>query len=147
VQITVSRETHDRLRRVQDLLRHQVPDGDPAVIFERALALLLQELERRTLAQTRYPRAARVATPGTRHVPSAIKREVWQRDDGRCAFVGRSGRCAERGFLEFHHVVPFADRGPTTAANLQLRCRAHNLYEAEERFGAFLVGDHPTANQ
>jgi hypothetical protein len=35
VQITVTRETHDKLRRVQDLLRHVVPNGDPAVIFDR----------------------------------------------------------------------------------------------------------------
>src|SRR5260221_6741374 len=40
VQITISRETHDKLRRVQDLLRHQLPDGDPAVVFDRALTVL-----------------------------------------------------------------------------------------------------------
>lgn len=65
-----------------------------------------------------------------------MRREVWKRDDGRCAFVGTEGRCAETGFLEFHHVVPFADGGATTAANLQLRCRAHNAYEADRWFGA-----------
>jgi hypothetical protein len=32
VQFTVSRDTYDKLRRMQDLLRHQVPDGDPAAI-------------------------------------------------------------------------------------------------------------------
>jgi hypothetical protein len=46
-----------------------------------------------------------------------------------------AGRCSETGFLEFHHVVPFAEGGRTTAANIQLRCRAHNAYEAEEWFG------------
>src|SRR5687767_2590618 len=29
----VAAETHDKLRRVQDLMRHTVADGDPAVIF------------------------------------------------------------------------------------------------------------------
>ena len=43
VQFTVSRDTHDKLRRVQDLLRHQVPDGDPAIIFDRAVTLLLHD--------------------------------------------------------------------------------------------------------
>jgi hypothetical protein len=52
--------------------------------------------------------------------------------------VGSAGRCTERGFLEFHHVVPFADHGPTTAENLQLRCRAHNVYEVEQ-FGELFV--------
>jgi hypothetical protein len=48
------------------------------------------------------------------------------------------GRCAERGFLEFHHVRPYADGGQTVAENLELRCRAHNVYEAEKYFGARL---------
>ena len=139
VQITISRETHDKLRRAQDLLRHQLPDGDPAAVFDRALTLLLNDLERRKLAQTNRPRTSRPATTGTRHVPAAVRRDVWKRDAGRCAFVGHAGRCAERGFLEFHHVVPFADGGPTTTENLELRCRAHNVYEAEEHFGPLLV--------
>ena len=41
VQFTVSRETHDKLREAQDLLRHRLPGGDPAAIFDRALTLLL----------------------------------------------------------------------------------------------------------
>jgi hypothetical protein len=32
VQFTVSRATHEKLRRVQDLLRHSIPNGDPAAI-------------------------------------------------------------------------------------------------------------------
>jgi len=139
MQITISRETHDKLRRVQDLLRHQLPDGDPAAVFDRALTLLLEDLERKKLAQTNRPRPARAATPGSRHVPAAVRREVWKRDGGRCAFAGTAGRCTERGFLEFHHVVPFADGGPSTATNLQLRCRAHNVYEAQEHLAPLFV--------
>jgi len=61
---------------------------------------------------------------------------VWTRDGGRCAFVGTRGRCTERGFLEFHHLVPFADSGTAVAENIQLRCRAHNQYEADLWFSA-----------
>lgn len=139
IQMTVSRETHDRLRRVQDLMRHQVPDGDLAAVFDRALALLLQDLERKKVAMTSRPGPERTATPGSRHVPAAVRREVWKRDGGQCAFVGNAGRCSERAFLEFHHVVPFADGGRATAANLQLRCRSHNAYEAEAHFGPLVV--------
>ena len=42
VQFTVSSETHDKLRRAQDLLRHAVPNGDPAAIFDRALFMLVE---------------------------------------------------------------------------------------------------------
>ena len=61
------------------------------------------------------------------------------RDDGRCAFVGSRGRCAERGFLEFHHVVPFAAGGVADTQNIELRCRAHNNFEAQLFFGAAMV--------
>jgi hypothetical protein len=64
---------------------------------------------------------------------------VWQRDEGRCAFVGRTGRCRETAFLEFHHVAPYAAGGAATADNIQLRCRAHNQYEARLIFGDTLV--------
>jgi hypothetical protein len=135
VQLTVSRETHDKLRRVQALARHTIPSGDPAEIFDRALTLLLRELERRRCAETPSPRPSRMATDGSRHIPAAVKREVWRRDDGQCAFMGRNGRCSECGFLEFHHVLPYAAGGAATAANIQLRCRAHNGYEASLLFG------------
>lgn len=139
LRVTISREAHDHLRRAQDLLRHSIPSGDPARVVERALALLVADLERRKLAAVRRPRQARKTVVKRRHVPATVKREVWQRDGGRCAFEGSDGRCNERGFLELHHVIPFAEGGTTDAANLQLRCRAHNVYEAEQWFGPSVV--------
>jgi hypothetical protein len=143
VQFTIGRDTHDKLRRVQDLMRHSIPDGDPAAIFDRALTLLLADLEKQRFAQTSRPRPAGEPTPGSRHVPAAVRREVWRRDGGQCAFIGARGRCAERGFLEFHHVVPFAEGGETTSVNLQLRCRRHNQHEAEEHFRPLFAREQP----
>ena len=71
----------------------------------------------------------------SRHIPAAVRREVWARDQGQCAFVGRQGRCAETGFLEFHHVRPYAAGGEPTVENIELRCRPHNAYESERYFG------------
>ena len=68
--------------------------------------------------------------------------DVWARDQGRCAFVGSEGRCAERGFLEFHHLVPYAAGGDATVDTIALRCRRHNAYEAELELGSF---HHATA--
>lgn len=138
IQLTISAETHDKLRRAQDLMRHVQPDGDPAAILDRALTVLLEQLERRKLAAAVKPRAstpAADATPSSRYIPAPIRRAVWARDDGRCAFVGTHGRCTERGFLEFHHVKAYAGGGETSVDNLQLRCRAHNQYEAEQLYG------------
>jgi hypothetical protein len=133
IRITVSRDTHAKLERARNLLRHVIPDGNPAAIVDRALTTLVSQLERARLGATSQPRGQTARRSDTRHVPEAVKRVVWSRDEGRCAFVGASG-CTERGFLEFHHVVPFAESGATDADNLQLRCRAHNAYEAERWF-------------
>jgi len=78
------------------------------------------------------------ADPGrSRHIPKGVKRAVWFRDRGQCAFVSPSGvRCAEQEFVELHHIQPYALNGPATVANIALRCRRHNAYEAEVVFGA-----------
>jgi hypothetical protein len=135
VQFTVGRATYDKLRRAQDLLRHSIPNGDPAAIFDRALTVLLAELTRTKLAASDRPCASRATTRRSRHLPAAVKRAVWARDGGRCAFVGANGRCTETGFLEFHHLVPYAVGGEAVAENLELRCAAHNAFEAERYFG------------
>ena len=135
VQFTVSRETHQMLREAQELLRHRIPDGDIALVFERALTLLLANLRKTRHAAVSRPRGASHDS-SNRHIPAAMKRAVWERDQGRCAFVGTVGRCTERGFLEYHHRVPYADGGSTTTDNLELRCRAHNVYESDRWFGA-----------
>jgi 5-methylcytosine-specific restriction endonuclease McrA len=74
--------------------------------------------------------------PPSRHLPREVKREVWRRDAGRCAFRSPTGRrCTEDTFLEFHHIQPYAKEGPATVANVSLRCWRHNQYEAELVFG------------
>ena len=144
IQVTVSAAAHDHLRRAQDLLRHVIPSGDLAAIVERALKSLVEQLERTRFGHAARPRPANAARlRRSRHVPAAVKRAVWTRDKGQCAFEGKDGRCRERGFLEIHHVVPFAAEGETVVENLQLRCRAHNAYEAEQFFGPLTVKEVP----
>jgi len=136
VQFTVGADTHEKLRKAQDLLRREIPDGDPGAIFDRALTLLLEDVARKKMAMTRRPRRGARSKPGSRDVPAAVERAVWIRDGGRCAFVAKSGRrCTERVFLEFHHCAPYAMGGEATVENISLRCRAHNKYEAELVFG------------
>jgi 5-methylcytosine-specific restriction endonuclease McrA len=131
VQFTLSRRGYEQLCRAQDLLRHSIPNGDAAVSFERALSKLVEDLQKTKRAATDRPRDSSPSTPKhSRHIPASVTREVLRRDGERCAYVGTKGRCRERAFLEFHHVIPFADGGKTSAANLQLRCRAHNQHEA-----------------
>jgi len=136
LQLTIGVETLEKLRLARDLLRHAIPSGDEAAVLDRALTALLSELARKKFAAADAPRPSRGTAPGSRHVPAEVKRAVFLRDLGRCAFVGTSGRrCAERGFLEFHHVHPHAMGGEATASNVQLRCRRHNACDARADFG------------
>ena len=135
LQVTLQQAAHDDLRCLQDLMRREIPDGDPAAIVARALKLLRQATERKAFAATAKPRPPGPSKPGSRDIPAHVERAVWQRDEGQCAFEGPSARCSERSFLEFHHMRPWVVGGPTTAENIALRCRAHNAYEAEVYFG------------
>ena len=148
VQFTIGEATHEKLRRVQALLRREIPDGDPGAIFDRAVTLLLEHVENKKLGVTGRPRPRppirratdendiRTPPPPPRDVPRAVKRAVWKRDGGHCAFVSPDGRrCTERTFLEFHHVDAYARQGPATVENISLRCWPHNQYEAELVFG------------
>jgi hypothetical protein len=48
--VTITKRTLERLDHARDLMGHQVPDGDAARILDRALALLVEHLERRKFA-------------------------------------------------------------------------------------------------
>ena len=144
LQVTISDETRAKLRRAQDLLRHTPARGDEADVIDRALTLLVEQLEKVKYGRTERPRAAGDCDPGSRHVPAGVRRAVSVRDGDRCAFEGSEGRCPETSGLEYHHRIPFADGGPTTVENLELRCRAHNVYEAERWFGALVVREVAT---
>jgi hypothetical protein len=183
VQFTIGQDTHDKLRRLQALMRREVPSGDVGAIFDRAVDLMLERVEREKIgakargsrrpgtrkdsatyekrirfktdgrgteeAQVSRPDAPRVAAPTgatglrpkvSRHVPNVVKRAVWWRDRGQCAFVAETGhRCTQRAFLEIHHIRPYALHGSSTVENLSLRCRRHNAYEAELVFGTTRV--------
>jgi len=139
VQFTVGKDTHDRLRRLQALLRREIPDGDPGAIFDRAVTLLLEKVEKAKLGATTKPRLIRPGTDKSRsrHTPNQSRRVAWGREGGQCGFVAPDGtRCSERAFLEFHHIEPYALGGPGIPENIALRCRRHNQYEAELVFGS-----------
>jgi hypothetical protein len=132
IRFTATAETRAKLQRAQEQLSHAVPPGDVAAIFDRALTALLEGLARTSVGQ----RTDRPIAPGSRHVPKRVKRAVWLRDGGQCVFVARGGRrCSGRAFLEFHHRRPYAIGGEASTDNIELRCRAHNAYEAELFYG------------
>ena len=65
-----------------------------------------------------------------RAIPAAVKREIWQRDRGRCRYVdphtGR--RCTSRHLLQIDHVLPYTLGGGSDPGNLRLLCHAHHRH-------------------
>jgi hypothetical protein len=147
-QVTIGGETLEKIRLAKDMLGHAIPSGDDAAILDRAFTALLAELAKKKFAQTPNPspspcrprngkvRSEPMREPAARTPSAAVKRVVWLRDLGRCAFIGSGGhRCDERRFVEFHHVDPYALGGEATIDGIQLRCRRHNDYEGRLYFG------------
>jgi hypothetical protein len=141
VQFTATAAVRAKLLEAQALLRHAIPDGDLAVVIERALDVLLRDVKKRKFGQTSSPRPRRPdADPHARHVPAADRREVAARDDFKCSYVAPDGRrCGERAFLEYDHVEPWARGGATAASQMRLRCAVHNRLAAERDFGERLI--------
>jgi hypothetical protein len=168
LEVTLDQQAHDQLRQLQDLLAHQIPSGDPAVVVKRALELLLAETLKKKTAMTEKPRtpstprgestprsqsmstprgesmprsqsmsaAHAQSTRRSRAIPAQLKRQVWERDEGRCGFIGEDGhRCNETRGLEYAHLHPWGKGGQHSLENLGLRCRAHNAYEASRDYG------------
>jgi hypothetical protein len=137
-QFTADRAFHDLFRRAQDLLRHRVPDGDPADVLERALRLLVEDVEKGRFAVGRKPRETSTGDGRfvSRHIPAWVRRIVVERDGRRCTFLAKDGgRCPETGFLEFDHDDGFARTHVHDPAGIHLRCRAHKQHAADKMYG------------
>jgi hypothetical protein len=142
IRFTASKELVDKLERARDLLRHAIPSGDFAPIFERALDLLLADLAKRRFGRAQTHTALRDDTreqpnaKRTRHIPRAARRQVAERDGLQCSWTDETGRrCAARAWLEYDHRQPFARGGAAAPEDLRLLCRAHNRLEAERAYG------------
>ena len=91
-------------------------------------------------AQTRpgcdgHAAAAPKSRASGRAIPAAVKREVWQRDGGRCRYAdphtGR--RCTSRHLLQIDHVLPYGLGGGSDPGNLRLLCHAHHRHRHRHR--------------
>jgi hypothetical protein len=144
VQFTASAALHGKLKRLKELMRSSVPDGDLAAVIEAAVTEKLERLEARRFAKTKAPRKSVQQTdlaPSSRRIPAAVRRSVYERDQGRCTYVDDRGRrCSSHERLEFHHQEAYGRGGDHSPENIRLVCRTHNLYLAEGEYGRKVMG-------
>jgi hypothetical protein len=143
IRFAADEELMELIRWMKSHLSHKFPKGSSFLeIFKYAM----EYYKNREGLAANKPSGSVKTKPrtNTRHIPKAVQREVWQRDNGRCAFIASNGRrCSSQHNLQFdHYPVPFARGGPTTVDNLRLLCAKHNRYTAEQLYGEECVRKH-----
>lgn len=66
------------------------------------------------------------STQRRRVIPTAVKLEVWKRNQGRCVI------CGAKDDLHFDHILPYSRGGTSGSAdNVQLLCARHNIEKGD----------------
>ncbi len=110
------------------------PEGTAQPTPSSAPAPNRQAATERQAAAGRKPAGA--ATPTAkprasgRAIPAAVRRQVWQRDGGRCSYVDRETgrRCNSRHLIEMDHILPYALGGSADPGNVRLLCEVHHRH-------------------
>ena len=135
----------DKLEELEALRSHRPVEARAmARIVEDAVDLLLAQERKKRFAVGARPRRSQTAAqsstagaPRTRHIPASVRREVYERDGGRCTFedplTGR--RCGTQQLLTYEHLEPFARGGSHSIESITLRCAGHNRLAADRAFG------------
>ena len=140
VRFTASEALVGKLERLGALMSHTCAPSDLPALVEQAVDLAIEHHEKRRFGQRKRTVASKKASANTRYIPTNVRREVYERDQGRCTYSATDGRrCEGRHRLQFDHILPFAMGGASTADNLRLRCQTHNLLEARRVFGPNLA--------
>jgi hypothetical protein len=110
----VGREFREELEAVRTLLGHAVPGGKLEHVLLHVLRAQRTVIERRRYGSPKpakktpaAPPAASAANPD--YIPATVRRDVYRRDGGTCAYVGEGHRrCGSTLRLEYQHIVPVA---------------------------------------
>ena len=160
-QFTANKKLHKNIERLKNLTSHQNPEGKLETLFEKITEIALEKLDpirredRRAKREQKVSRSSGKASgmgpkkaqcrgerinPSLstlkvdRYISKKLKDQVWVRDQGRCQYKNRkTGKiCGAKALLELDHKYPFSLGGEHSEENLQLRCRAHNQFQAQK---------------
>jgi len=144
---SASEEFMAKLEKIKSLAWHRLPaNATLEQVFELAMEYFINgedPVARKKRRETRKELSNKIAPqqlkPNAhrpRHVAAAVKDNVFERDMGRCSYVGDNGRrCATQASLQIDHVQPVARGGRGNCDNLRVLCASHNRLEAERLLG------------
>ena len=117
VELNLTQEQYEKLKLVQSLLSHKIPDQNLASVIE---LLLDQSLNKNSFTKDRITRSFRLTSRKVnqrktepnqkRYVPLSVKRALFKRSNGCCEFVSKEGvHCQSRYKLQIDYFeVPFS---------------------------------------
>lgn len=135
----------NKVARVKAILAHSHPNATHTEIYEKLCDDFLARHEQKTAAKSAQSRntapkstkAANKITVNARQTISAgLRRQVWQRDGGKCT------KCGSVHAIEIDHILPVAHGGLNTLENLRLLCRSCNQREAIVKMGQDKMDAH-----
>ena len=136
--LTVSPAFLERLEEARLALSHSLPAATVEDVLSAGLDLILDRDRKRKglVANPRLAPAKAPTEPGASYIPAAVRREVWQRDQGRCQWkLDSGGVCGSRLRVELDHVRLRCRGAKPIASELRLLCRSHNDLAARQALG------------
>src|SRR5512140_2000052 len=133
IHMSISPAFLEKLESARPALSHSMPGADaediltagPSTGSGRSLDLLLaRDAKRKGLvSKPRSAAADAPVVPGADYVPAAVRREVWERDEGRCQWpLEGGGICGSELRGELDHVQPRCRGGKPTTEGLRVLC-------------------------
>ena len=139
IQFVADKELMEGIDKLKQLLAHGNPEGRLDLLFKKLVQLGLEKWDpEQRIARRRGKNSFPTSAIKSRHIPAAIRDEVWRRDQGKCQYQDPStGKtCGSWHGVQLDHTKPFARGGSHDPSNLRLLCRRHNLLTARKAFGS-----------
>lgn len=152
VEITLTQQQYDLLKKAQSLLSHVVPDNNLAEVVTYLAQNYIQKKE----GSSKSAQSSEAATgkdkpaPTTqsfgvnpeskrsvpiakrKYIAASVRRAVFARAKNCCEFIHSrtNQRCGSKYQLQIDHIRPLAKGGTDEISNLRILCGAHNRQEA-----------------
>lgn len=120
LKFTVTDHTIEKLKELKDLLAHEKDKSMDELLNIMLDGTIAQIKKKKFKVDSKPQRPLPPAKAHSRHVPAAIKREVFQRDKGKCSNCGSTHK------IQYDHQLPFALGGESSGRNLRILCFSCN---------------------
>lgn len=145
IRFVANTELMQKLERARELLSHRGVDTY-AELFEKLTDEFLKRtdpLKKSAPLRTASPTPEVTSASERRAIPAATRRQVWQRDQGKCKFRSPQGRsCGSRWQVQIDHIRPVARGGGNDPSNLRLLCAQHNRLAAIHELGTQVMNKY-----